>query len=300
MKTIHDIIQNDAFDHITEEIIFYLSIEDLGKCRLVCHCLKEVIDGEESSLMQIRKFKARSHPILRRIFSRIEKENNKFQGNRFRIRALATFLQDFSQEPLPLSFGIFGNVTMKYLEYLTLVYGNLERVKYFWSYVNGNNATFELGHISPQWYLEKHKRYGPENDRIDNKLVFTPLHFVAYLGNAKVADFMINNVDSDDWIWSEKCMNARSGYTPLHVAAYSGKSLECVKVLTKIFNPNPFFPKNKSCIPYYEANNSSYNSEDICQYLFQFLFKPWVPTVLTAFGAWKSLASENSPISKPA
>ena len=300
MKTIHDIIQNDAFDHITEEIIFFLSIEDLGNCRLVCHCLKEVIDGEESSLKQIRKFKARSHPILRRIFSRIEKENNKFQGNRFRIRALATFLQDFSQEPLPLSFGIFGNVTMKYLEYLTLVYGNLERVKYFWSYVNGNNATFELGHISPQWYLEKHKRYGPENDRIDNKLVFTPLHFVAYLGNAKVADFMINNIDSDDLIWSEKCMNAKSGYTPLHVAAHFGESLECVKVLSKMINPNPFFPKNKPCIPYYEANNSYNSSEDICQYLFQFLSKPWVPTVLTAFGAWKSITSENSPISKPA
>ena len=120
MKTIHDIIQNDAFDHITEEIIFYLSIHDLGNCRLVSHCLKGVIDGEESSLRQIRKFKARSHPILRSIFSRIEKENNKFQGNRFRIRALATFLQDFSQEPLPLSFGKFGNVTIKYLEYLTL------------------------------------------------------------------------------------------------------------------------------------------------------------------------------------
>jgi hypothetical protein len=82
--------------------------------------LKDVIDGEESSLRQIRKFKARSHPILRNIFSRIEKENNKLQGNRFRTRALATFLQDFSQEPLPLSFGKFGNVTMKYLEYLTL------------------------------------------------------------------------------------------------------------------------------------------------------------------------------------
>ena len=120
MKTIHDIIQNDAFDHITEEIIFYLSIKDVGNCRLVCHCLKEVIDGQESSLRQIRKFKARSHPILRNIFSRIEKENNKLQGNRFRTRALATFLQDFSQEPLPLSFGKFGNVTMKYLEYLTL------------------------------------------------------------------------------------------------------------------------------------------------------------------------------------
>ena len=300
MKTIHDIIQNDAFDHIAEGIIFYLSIEDVGNCRLVCNCLKEVIDGQESSLRQIRKFKARSHPILRNIFSRIEKENNKLQGNRFRIRALATFLQDLSQEPLSLSFGIFGNVTMKYLEYLTLVYGNLERLKYFWSYLNGINATFELGHISPQWYLEKHKRYGPENDRIDNKLVFTPLHFVAYLGNAKVADFMINNVDSDDWIWSEKCMNAKSGYTPLHVAAYIGKSLECVKVLSKMINPNPFFPRNKPCIPYYEANNSYNSSEDICQYLFQFLSKPWVPTVLTAFGAWKSITSENSPISKPA
>ena len=124
MKTIHDIIQNDAFDHITEEIIFYLSIEDVRNCRLVCHRLKEVIDEQESSLRQIRKFKARSHPILRNIFSRIEKENrNKFQGNQFRTRALATFLQDFSQEPLPLSFGKFGNVTMKYLEYLTL--GNI-------------------------------------------------------------------------------------------------------------------------------------------------------------------------------
>ena len=301
MKTIHDIIQNDAFDHITEEIIFYLSIEDLGNCRLVCHCLKEVIDGEESSLRQIRKFKARSHPILRNIFSRIEKENNKFQGNPFRTRALATFLQDFSQEPLSLSFGKFGNVTMKYLEYLTLVYGNLERLKYFWSYLNGKNATFELGHISPQWYHAKRAKLNPpERERMDNKSVFTPLHFVAYLGDAKVADFMINNIDSDDWIWSEKCMNAKSGYTPLHVAAYSGKSLECVKVLSKIFNPNPFFPKNESCIPYYEANNSYNNSEDICQYLFQFLFKPWVPTVLTAFGAWKSITSENSPISKPA
>ena len=120
MKTIHDIIQNDAFDHITEEIIFYLSIEDICNCRLVCHCLKEVIDGQESCLKQIRKFKARSHPILRNILSRIEKENNKLQGNRFRTRALATFLQDFSQEPLSLSFGKFGNVTMKYLEYLTL------------------------------------------------------------------------------------------------------------------------------------------------------------------------------------
>ena len=120
MKTIHDIIQNDAFDHISEEIMFYLSIEDICNCRLVCHCLKEVIDGEESSLRQIRKFKARSHPILRNIFSRIEKENNKLQGNRFRTRALATFLQDFSQEPLSLSFGKFGNVTIKYLEYLTL------------------------------------------------------------------------------------------------------------------------------------------------------------------------------------
>ena len=192
---------------------------------------------------------------------------------------------------------------MKYLEYLTLVYGNLERLKYFWSYLNGYNATFELGHISPQWYLEKIADLNvAERDRIDNKLVlvFTPLHFVAYLGNAKVADFMINNIDSDDWIWSEKCMNAKSGYTPLHVAAYSGKSLECVKVLSKIFNPNPFFPKNKSCIPYYEANNSNNSSEDICQYLFQFLSKPWVPTVLTAFGAWKSITSENSPISKTA
>ena len=121
MKTIHDIIQNDAFDHITEEIIFYLSIEDVGNCRLVCHCLKEVIDGQESSLRQIRKFKARSHPILRNIFSRIEKENNKFQGNRFRTRALATFLQDFSQEPLSLSFGgKFGNVNMKFLTHLSL------------------------------------------------------------------------------------------------------------------------------------------------------------------------------------
>ena len=118
---------------------------------------------------------------------------------------------------------------------------------------------------------------------MDNELVFTPLHFVAYLGDAKVADFMINNIDSDDSIWSEKYMNTKLGYTPLHVAAYSGKSLECVKVLSKMFNPNPFFPKNESCIPYYEANNSYNNSEEICQYLFQFLFKPWVPDV----GAWK-------------
>ena len=120
MKTIHDIIQNDAFDHITEEIIFYLSIEDVGNCRLVCHCLKEVIDGQESSLRKIRKFKARSHPILRNIFSRIEKENNKFRGNRYRTRALATFLQDFFQEPLSVSFCKFGYVTMKFLTHLSL------------------------------------------------------------------------------------------------------------------------------------------------------------------------------------
>ena len=120
MKTIHDIIQNDAFDHITEEIIFYLSIEDVGNCRLVCHRLKEVIDGQESSLRQIGKFKARSHPILRNIFSRIERENNKLQGNRFRTRALAAFLQDFSQEPLSLSFGKFGNTNMKFLTHLSL------------------------------------------------------------------------------------------------------------------------------------------------------------------------------------
>ena len=157
------------------------------------------------------------------------------------------------------------------------VYGNLERLKFFWSYLSDKNAPFELG---PNWYQKSDKF-------IDNQMFFTPLHFVAHQGNAKVADFMINNIDSDDWIWSEKCMNAKSGYTPLHVAAHSGKSLECVKALSKIFNPNPFFPKNESCIPYYEANNSNDNSEDICQYLFQFLFKPWVPTVLTTFGAWK-------------
>ena len=120
MKTIHDIIQNDAFDHITEEIIFYLSIKEIGNCRLVCHRLKEVIDGQEASLRKIRKFKARSHPILRNIFSRIEKENNKLQGNRFRTRALATFLQDFSQEPLSLSFCKFGYVTTKFLTHLSL------------------------------------------------------------------------------------------------------------------------------------------------------------------------------------
>ena len=158
----------------------------------------------------------------------------------------------------------------------------MERLKYFWSYLNGKNATFELTQIPPQWYHAKHYK----RKRMDN-LYFTPLHFVAYLGDAKVADFMINNIDSDDSIWSEKYMNTKSGYTPLHVAAYSGNSLECVKVLSKMFNPNPFFPKNESCIPYYEANNSYNNSKDICQYLFQFLFKPWVPTVLTAFGAWK-------------
>ena len=148
------------------------------------------------------------------------------------------------------------------------VYGNLERLKFFWSYLNDKNAPFEF-------------------DLINNHVLFTPLHFVAHQGNAEVAKFMINNLASDDLTWSEKCMNAKYGYTPLHVAAYTGRSLECVKVLTKKFNPNPFFPKKELCIPFYKANKSYTCSEDICQYLMQFFTKPWVPTVLTAFGAWK-------------
>ena len=74
----------------------------------------------------------------------------------------------------------------------------MERLKYFWSYLNGKNATFDAGYIPPQ---------KDAFTRLDKILVFTPLHFVAYLGDAKVIDFMINNLDSDDPTWSEKCMN---------------------------------------------------------------------------------------------
>ena len=158
------------------------------------------------------------------------------------------------------------------------VYGNLERLKFFWSYLNDKNAPFELVQNCVQVV---------GHPFIDNQMIFTPLHFVAHQGDAKVAKFMINNIDPDDPIWSEKCMNVKYGYTPLHVAAYTGRSLECVKILTKQFNPNPFFPYKELSIPFYEANKSCTCSEDICQYLMQFLFKPWVPTVLTAFGAWK-------------
>ena len=75
MKTIYDIIENDAFDHIYESIILHLSIEDIRNCRLVCRSMKEIVDHPfVSSVTKIRKFKARAHPILRNILSKNGKE----------------------------------------------------------------------------------------------------------------------------------------------------------------------------------------------------------------------------------
>ena len=174
-----------------------------------------------------------------------------------------TCLQDFSGQPLSLSFSNFGNINMKFLEYLTFVYGNLERLKFFWSYLKNKNAPFELGQEG-EWYHEHHENCKrPKKDwHHTNPLYFTPLHFVAHQGNAEVADFIINNIESDDPMWSQKYMDVNRGYTPLHVAAYSGQSLECVKVLTKMFNPNPlrippFYPHEHHPLPYDEANQKN-------------------------------------------
>ena len=42
--------------------------------------------------------------------------------------------------------------------------------------------------------------------------------------------------DEKDYTWLINC--TRFGFNPLHMAAYSGRSLECLQVLMKMFNPN--------------------------------------------------------------
>ena len=171
-----EILTNQGFDLITENILINLDGESLLKCQLVCKRLHKFIKSLEKSekvkkndfklIRRIRWKKFLAHPNWNAVFSSIRQEDNFY-----RRRDLVVLLEIYNNQDETLTFD--GPIVDSYLN---TIYGSLKRLKFFWPYLSNKNPIMK-------------EHMGKEH--------FTPFHFVAYYGLSDVADFMVEGIQDN-------------------------------------------------------------------------------------------------------
>jgi len=215
-----DIFTNQGFDQLTEDILLDLDVTSLVRCRLVCKPLNRFIKSMEKSrklrerdfrtIRRIRRKKFLVHPSWKAIFDGLNQENNFY-----RRRGLIILLKPYCQE-IPLHFD--DNAVQS--SFLNSIYGTLERVKFFWPYLQDKNP-----------FYKRHE--------------YTPLHFAAYHGLVDVTQFMVDNIE--DFFPSLHGIGNKK-FTPLHYACRNGQ-IEIVKML----GPRANFQTVNSNSPIHES-----------------------------------------------
>ena len=108
-RSFNDIIENDAFDHITENVLSNCDVRTIESCRTVCKSLNRVIMADPKSLdkiiMRIQFKRFLVHPEFKRILIKIEREGCKAQK-----RKLARMLINFSHEEFQVRTPMVFNV----------------------------------------------------------------------------------------------------------------------------------------------------------------------------------------------
>ena len=98
------IIQNDAFDHITRNILSNLDSQSIDQCRTVCKRLNKVLMEDEYCLdkliMRVRFVRCLVHPMFKAIL-----QNIKDEGISAKKMKLAKMLVNFRLEEIRNHYG---------------------------------------------------------------------------------------------------------------------------------------------------------------------------------------------------
>ena len=136
------LITTPGYVHIFEEVLDHLDKKSLFLCPLVCRDWWQVIQNHpkylRSVIRMIRIKKALVHSDFNGVMKNVE-EKRDLKNLEIVLRQFYEEKQIVDPETTPFNMRDFG--------FFSLVFGDLQRLKYFWPYLPNKNPLFHKG----QW-----------------------------------------------------------------------------------------------------------------------------------------------------